>query len=219
MLWRTCRDDRLIESKSKMHVAYIVAASPNPQPRDDVLYKDTVWHSSRALSRPSNTKPLKNTQKTHRRQKTEDRSQTMPCPELLPNDHSPAHAIGGVNHMPIPKLGSRLCCRLQLSWLPVSRSSEGDTQSCCIVIGIALKNCIEGTAPTSRNIVDSRTQPLGPNHGLCCRCWCRCRVEIGITCCTVAHRNWRHFSVAMLTSAWQTKWKCWSSFLFKRKCS
>jgi len=119
----------------------------------------------------------------------------MPCPELLRNDHSPAHAIGGVNHMLSPKLGSRLCCRLPLSWLPVNRSSEGDTQSCCIVIGIALKNCIEGTTPTSWSAVDSRTQPLGPNHGLCCRC-----------------RNWRRFSVAMWTSARQTKWKCWSSF-------
>ena len=26
----------------RWHVAYIVAASPNPQPRDDVLYKDSV---------------------------------------------------------------------------------------------------------------------------------------------------------------------------------
>ena len=189
----------------------------------------------------------------------------MPCPELLPNDHSPAHAIGGVNNMPIPKLGRRLCCRLQLSWLPVNRSSEGDTQSCCIVIGIVVEHIykpavlvmyyIEGTAPTSWSVVDSHTQPLGPNDGLCCQCrnwrrfsvamltsarqtkWkivisflntsahnllyggryvrtyakvclCRYHVEIGITCCTVAHRNWRRFSVAMLTSARQTKWKC-----------
>jgi len=145
----------------------------------------------------------------------------VPCPEL-PNNHSPAHAIGGISHMPIPKLGSRLCCQLQQSWLPVNHSSEGDTQSCCImiaveIVGITWQKCIEGTAPTSWNIVDSRTQPLGPNHGLCCRS--RCRVEIGITCCTVAHRNWRHFSVVMLTSARQKKWKCWLSFLFQRKCS
>jgi len=26
----------------KWHVAYIVAASPNPKPRDDILYKDLV---------------------------------------------------------------------------------------------------------------------------------------------------------------------------------
>ena len=59
----------LIESKSNMTCSYIVAASPDPQPRDDVLYKDSVKHSSRALSGPSNTKPLKHRQKTNRRQK------------------------------------------------------------------------------------------------------------------------------------------------------
>jgi len=118
----------------RWHVAYIVAASPNPMPRDELLYKDSVEHSSRALSRPSNTKQLKNRLKTNRQQKPKDRSHTMPWPELLPNDHSPAHAIEGINHMPSPKLGSRLCCRLSLSWLPVNRSSEGDTQSFCIVI-------------------------------------------------------------------------------------
>jgi len=29
----------------RWHVAYIVAPSPNPKPRDDVLYKDSVKHS------------------------------------------------------------------------------------------------------------------------------------------------------------------------------
>jgi len=142
----------------------------------------------------------KNRQKTNRRQKTEAKS---------------CHALGSsqttILPLMLPKLGSRLCCRLQLSWHPVNRSSEGDIHSCCIVIavfnvGIAWKKCIKGTAPSSWNVVDSRTQPLGPNGGLCCRC--RCRVEIGITCCTVARPNWRHSSVAMLTSARQTKWKC-----------
>jgi len=36
------------------------------------------------------------------KKQTDDRSQIMPCPEVLAKDHSPAHAIGGVNHMPIP---------------------------------------------------------------------------------------------------------------------
>jgi len=134
-----------------------------------------------------------------RRQKTE----AKPCYALSSSQMTPAHAVGGVNHMPIPMLSSRLCCRLPLSWLPVNRSSEGDTQSCCIVIGIALKNCIEGTAPTSWSIVDSRTQPLGPNHGLCCRCRCR-------------SRNWRRFSAAMFTSARQTKRKIVISLLNAR---
>ena len=110
------------------------------------------------------------------------------------------HAIGGVNHGPMPKLGRLLCCRLQLSWLPVSSSSEGEIQSCCIVIGIVVEHiykpavlamfCMECTAPTSWSVGDSRTQPLGPNHGLCCRC-----------------QNWRHFPMVMLTSARQTKQK------------
>jgi len=38
----------------------------------------------------------------------------MPGPKLLPKDHSPTHAIGGINHMPIPMPGSRLSWRLQL---------------------------------------------------------------------------------------------------------
>jgi hypothetical protein len=49
--------------------------------------------------------------------------------------------------------------------------------------------CIKGTAPTSWRVVDSCSQPLGPNHGLCC--WCR---------------NWRLFFMVMLTSTRQTKW-------------
>jgi len=130
----------------------------------------------------------------------------MPCLELLPNDHSPAHAIGDVDHMPTPKLSSWLCCWLPLSWLPVNRSSEGEAKSCCIVICISLENihkpavlavyCIEGTAPTSWSVIDSRTQPIRPNHGLCCRC-----------------RNWRLSSVAMLTSVRQTQWKIVISLL------
>jgi len=56
----------------RWHIAYIVAASPNPQPRNDVLYKDSVYHSSRALSRPSNTKPLK--KQTENKRKTEAKS-------------------------------------------------------------------------------------------------------------------------------------------------
>jgi hypothetical protein len=114
----------------------------------------------------------KNRHKTHRRQKTEAKS----FDALSSSEMTPTHAIGGVNHMPMPKLGSWLCCRLQLSWLRVNRSFEGDTQSWCILIGIALKNCIGGTAPTSRSIVDSRTQPLGPNHRVCCQC--KCSVDI-----------------------------------------
>jgi len=141
----------------------------------------------------------KTRQKTNRRQKTEDRRQKT--------EAKPCHALGSsqttILPLMLPKLGSRLCCRLQLSWLPVSRSSEGDTQSCCIVIvleniyypAVLAVYCIEGSAPTSSSVVDSRTQPLGPNHGLCCRC-----------------RNWRRFSMAMLTSARQTKWKCWFPF-------
>jgi len=140
----------------------------------------------------------KNRQKTHSTQKPKDNSQTMPCPELIPNDHSPAHAIGGVNHMPIPKVGSWLCCQLELSWLPVNRSSKGDTQS-------------------SWSIIDFCTQPVGPNHGLCCQCWCG--VEIGINCSMVACRNWRRCSMVMLTSTRQMKWKCSLLFLFKCKCS
>jgi len=133
----------------------------------------------------------KNRQKTNRRPKTE----AKPCHALSSSEMTPAYAIGGVNHGPMPKLGSWLCCRLQLSWLPVNHSSEGDTQSCCIVIaavivGIAWKKCNEDTAPTSWSIIDSCTQLLGPCHGLCCRC-----------------RNWRRFSVAMWTSARQMKRK------------
>jgi hypothetical protein len=48
--------------------------------------------------------------------------------------------------------------------------------------------CIEVTAATSWCVVDSCSQPLGPNHGLCCLC-----------------RNWRLFFMVMLTSTQQTK--------------
>jgi len=153
----------LIESKSNMTCSYIVAASPDPQPRDDVLYKDSVKHSSRALSGPSNTKPLKHRQKTNRRQKTE----AKPCQELRSSQTT-------ILPLMLPKLGSQLCCRLQLSGPPVNHSSEGDTQS-------------------SWSVIDSCMQPLGRNHGLCSRC-----------------RTWWRFSMAMLTSAWETRWKCWS---------
>jgi hypothetical protein len=73
-------------------------------------------------------------------------------------------------------------------------------QSCCIVItidniGILWKQCIEGTAPISREIFDSCLHPVGPNEGLCCEC--RCDVEIGITCCTVVQLNWKRFYMAM----------------------
>jgi len=154
----------------------------------------------------------KNRQKTNGRQKPKGRSQTMPCPELLPTTilplmplvasiiclflHSVVDCAVGFNchdfqstsspkvrHSPAgasfdsctQPLGSNhgLCCRLQLSWLPVNRSSEGDTQSCSIVIGITLNNSIEGTAPISWSVVDSRTQPLGSNHGFYWRCWCQ----------------------------------------------
>jgi len=135
--------------------------------------------------------------KTDRKQIEDRRKMTeaKPC-HALSSSQTTAHAIGGVNHGPIPKLGSRSCCRLRLSWLPVNCSSEGDTQSCCIVIvleniykpAVLAMYCIESTGPTSRNIIESHTPPLGPNHGWCCRCW-----------------NWRCFSVAMWTSAWQTK--------------
>jgi len=100
--------------------------------------------------------------------------------------------------MPITTLGSPLCCQLPLCQLPVKFSSEGDTQSCCIMIGIMFHNkhkpavlgvyCVKSTAPTCWTIVDFHIQPLRPKHGLCCGC-----------------RNWRYFLVAMLTSARQTK--------------
>jgi len=93
----------------------------------------------------------------------------------------------------LPKLGSRFYYLLQLSWLPVNHSMDGVSQSYYIVIGIALKNCIEGTAPTSCRTVDSHMQPLVPNLGLCCMC-----------------QNWRCYSIPILTSARQTMWKCWS---------
>jgi len=226
-----------------------------------------------------------NRQKTNRRQKTE----AKPCHALSSSQTTPAHGVGVINPGPTPKLGGWLCCWLQLSWLPVSRSSEGDTQSCWIVIGIALNNRIEGTAPNSWSVVDSHTQRLGPNHWFCCQCWNWRRdsmvmltsarqmkltiiislldarahsrlsggasrletllrgdvnfhstnqVEVLIivsfwtqvpeTCCTVLdgrvvdyvracakvqlcrYWNWRHISMAMLTSVQQRKWKCWS---------
>jgi len=85
-------------------------------------------------------------------------------------------------------------------WHPVNRSCEGDTPSCCIVISIVVEHiykptllamhCIEGTAPTNWSVVNARTQPFGPNHWLCCRC-----------------RNWRRFTMAIWTSARQTKRK------------
>jgi len=102
----------------------------------------------------------------------------------------------------LPQLGRRLCRRLQLSGLPVNRSSEGDTQSCCIMICTALKNCIEGTAPTSWSGIDSHTPPLGLNHGFCC--WCQ---------------NWRRVYRAMLPSARQTKRKIIDSLLIVRPYS
>jgi hypothetical protein len=108
----------------RWYLAYIVDASPNPQPRDDVLYKDSVYHTSRVLSHPLNTKLLK---------KNRLQTEAKPC-LALSSSQTTAHAIGGVNHGPMLKLSSRLCCRVQLCWLPVNRSSEGDTQSCCIVI-------------------------------------------------------------------------------------
>jgi len=121
----------------------------------------------------------KNRQKTNSRQMTEVAS---------------CHALSSSQMTILPlmllKLGSRFCCWLQLSWLPVNHSSECDIQSCCIEI--MLENIykptvlavygIEGTAPMSWIIVDSHSQPLCPNWGLCCGC-----------------RNWRRFSKAMLT--------------------
>ena len=84
---------------------------------------------------------------------------------------------------------------------------KGDAQCCCIAISIAVEHiyqpavlvvwCIEDTAPTRWSFVDSRTQPLGANHGLRCQ-----------------YRNWIHFSVAIMTSALPTKWHCQSSFSF-----
>jgi len=37
------------------HVAYIVGANPNPQPRDVILYKYSVKYSSSTLTHPSNS--------------------------------------------------------------------------------------------------------------------------------------------------------------------
>jgi len=138
------------------------------------------------------------TEKRDRKQ-AEERSQTTTYPELLPDNHSPAHAIGGINHMPIPRLGSRLCWRLQLSSLPVNRSSKGDTQACCTMIGIMVEHkykpavlavyCLEGTAPTSWSVIQSPTYPFSPNYGLCCQC-----------------RIWRLFCMGIFTSTQQTNW-------------
>jgi len=166
----------------KWHVANIVAVRPNPQPHDDILYKDSIWHSSRVITCLLNIKPLRNRQKTNRRQKPEDGSQTMQCPELLPttilpNDQSAPCPMGGINRMPIPKRSSWLSCRLQLSWLPVNGSFEGDRPSCCIMIDIMLENIyilgihagysIRSTAPTSWSVVITQMQPLGSYHGVC----------------------------------------------------
>jgi hypothetical protein len=96
----------------------------------------------------------------------------------------------------LPMLSCRLWCWIWLSWLPVNRSSEGDTQACCIVIGIALKNSIEGTTPTSWSVVDSHMQRLSPNQGLC-----------------RPSRNCRLVSMVILNFAWQTKRKIGISFL------
>jgi len=162
----------LIESRSKTTCSLYSSRQPWPTA--------TWWRSLQRLGRTllegviTSVKHLAFEKQTDNKPKTEDRSQTMPCPELLPNDHSTTHAIGGVKHMPSPMLSSRLCCRLPLSCLPVNRSSEGDSLP-------------------RWSVIDSHTLLLGPNHGLCCLC-----------------RNWRCFAGAMLTSAWQTKWKCWS---------
>jgi len=139
------------------------------------------------------------------RKQTQDRTQNMPCPELLPNNHSPTHAMEGVNHMLIPKLSGQLCCLLQLSRSPANRSSEGDTQSSSIVIGIMVVDiytpavlpvyCVEGTTAISCSVNECRMQHVGPNDGLYDWCW-----------------NWRHITMAILTSAQKTKWTWWSSF-------
>jgi hypothetical protein len=49
---------------------------------------------------------------------------------------------------------------------------------------------IKGTAPTSWSVVDSCSQPRGPNNGLFRQC-----------------QHWGSFSIAMLTSAQQAKRK------------
>jgi len=97
-----------------------------------------------------------------------------------------------------PKLSSWLHCGVQLSWLPVNHSSEVDIHSCSTVIGITLNNFINVTTTTRWSVVDSCTQPLSPNHGLCC-----------------VSQNWRLFSMVMVISAPWRKWKCWSTFLFQ----
>jgi len=190
VLWWPVETIDWLSPSLSWHIIYTVATSSNSQPCDDVLHKDSVQHSSRVLSCLSNTKPLR---KQTENQKIEDRRQktkAKPCHALSSSQMTPSYAVGGVNHMPIPKCGSSLCCQLQLSWHPGNHSSKGDTQFWCIMIGIVLKNCIEGTAPTSWSIVGFHTQPLSPNHRLCCRC-----------------RNWRRFYLVTLTSAWQTKQK------------
>ena len=163
------------------------------------------------FSCPSNTKPWK--KQTENKYKTEDKRQkpnnsipwappNWPFSQItiLPNNHSPTPAMRGGNHTPISELGSHLCCRFQLFWLPVNNSCNGYTQSCWIVIGIVLENifniavlavyCIKGTAPSSWRISYSHMQPLGPNDGFCCRCW---------------GQNWRCFCAAWMTNTWHTK--------------
>jgi hypothetical protein len=76
--------------------------------------------------------------------------------------------------------------------------------------------CIEGTAPTSWSVCDSRTQPLGPDCGVCCQC--QCCVEMIVAYCTAAPRIERFFSILMVTPVREMMWKCRSSFLCKGKC-
>jgi len=128
----------------RWHVAYIEASSTNPQPHDDELYKDSVKSSCSMLSCPSSTKPFK--------KNTESKRKTVikPCHTLSLSQMTLSDAVGGINGMPIPKRGGRLCCQLQLSWPPVNHSSNGNAQS-------------------SWSIIDSHTLLHGPNHALCCQ--------------------------------------------------
>lgn len=128
----------------KWYVACIVAASSNPQPRDNILCKDLIYHSSRAIYHPSNTNLLKNRQKPNTRWKIKNWSQTMTCPEIIWNGHPPTYVIGGIHHWPIAGHGSQLCCQWQLFWLPVNLSSKGDMQSCQIGIDmyVHMQRCL-----------------------------------------------------------------------------
>jgi hypothetical protein len=95
-----------------------------------------------------------------------------------------------------------LCCLLQWFWFPVDHFSNGDTQSCCIIIGdvnvvMEWMKCMEDIAPTSWRVIYLLMQPYGPNDVSC-----------------YLDRNWTHCCMAIQTSLRQIKWKFWSMFPF-----